>query len=224
MLITVNCHSSIKIDDMFFDPYNIDDKNYNAYNTETGKIMSQKVTDKTAKFVFITHTHFDHLSIDDIKKVADEKTTFVIPKDAENEIIKNFSVNKVIVVKPNQTLKLDDMNIEVLPAYNKIKKFHPKENGWLGFKVTKNNTSFAVLGDTDLTPELEKLKVDILTLPIGSTFTMNYSEAAELTNIIKPKVAIPVHYGLLDGTGDKNTSRDFKNLVDNSIKVEILIQ
>ena len=40
-----------------------------------------------------------------------------------------------------------------------------------------------------------KVKCDVAFVPVGGTYTMNFSEAAQLINIIKPKIAVPIHYG-----------------------------
>ena len=51
---------------------------------------------------------------------------------------------------------------------------------------------------------------------------MNYEEAAELTNIIKPKIVVPTHYGNI--VGNKNDGLKFKELLNSEIKCEILIK
>ena len=45
---------------------------------------------------------------------------------------------------------------------------------------------------------------------------MNYQEAAELTNIIKPKIVFPIHFGSI--VGDKEDFNRFKELVDKDIE------
>ena len=49
---------------------------------------------------------------------------------------------------------------------------------------------------------------------------MDYREAAELTNIIKPKIVIPIHYGIIVGT--KEDAERFKELVDENITCKIM--
>ena len=49
-------------------------------------------------------------------------------------------------------------------------------------------------------------------IPVGGTYTTDYKEGAELTNIIKPQVAIPIHYGSIVGT--KEDGEKFKELLD----------
>ena len=200
--ITINAHSSIQIDNCYFDPFMI------------------KSAMAPAKYVFITHTHYDHLSIDDIEKVVDENTTIIATDDAKPLLEKRFK-NQIIYVKPNQTLELDSVLVETFPAYNINKEFHKKEYGWVGYKVTIDGTSYAVVGDTDVTEELENLQVDVLLLPISGKYTMNDVEAAELVNKIKPKLAIPTHYSAI--VGSKDDESRFKKHLSPDIKYQILI-
>ena len=51
---------------------------------------------------------------------------------------------------------------------------------------------------------------------------MTYEEAAELANIIKPKIVVPTHYGSI--VGDKDDGENFKKLLNSNIECEILIK
>lgn len=70
--------------------------------------------------------------------------------------------------------------------------------------------------------ENRKVKCDVAFVPVGGTYTMNYSEAAELVNIIKPKIAVPIHYGSVVGT--KQDATNFIKLLHSSIKGIILMK
>lgn len=50
---------------------------------------------------------------------------------------------------------------------------------------------------------------------------MTYEEAAELVNIIKPKIAVPIHYGSI--VGEKEDGEKFIELLDNEIQGKILM-
>lgn len=203
MKININTHSSIQIDDIAFDPYDASTLNFKA------------------KYIFITHTHYDHLDIPSIKNISDKNTIIIAPYDAK-ETFKKSVDNKIICVKPYEELTLGLLDIEVLPAYNLNKPFHPKTNDWVGYKVFKNGKTFAVLGDTDATTELEELKnIDTLFIPIGGTYTMNAKEAATLTNKINPNLVIPVHYNSI--VGSKEDEQVFISNLNKDIKYQILI-
>ena len=203
MNIKINTHSSIQIDDMAFDPYDADKIKFKA------------------KYIFITHTHYDHLDIPSIKSFSNKKTIFIAPYDAKETLELHFD-NKIIYVKPYDEINLETCQVEVLPSYNINKDFHKKESNWVGYKVIKDGVVYAVLGDTDATPELKKLKaIDVLFVPIGGTYTMNAKEAATLSNKIKPKLVVPVHYGTVVGT--KADEKEFLKNLDKKIKSKILL-
>lgn len=49
-------------------------------------------------------------------------------------------------------------------------------------------------GDTDLIPEMGEIKnIDVAFLPVGGKTVMTAEEAARAVELIKPKIAIPVH-------------------------------
>lgn len=201
---TVNCQSSIKIlgsKTLYFDPY--------CLSNETGD----------ADIIFITHDHYDHFDISSINKIKNESTIIVVPKTLKKEVLKIFKEENIFVVSPYMTYMIDDIKFKTILAYNINKNFHPKENDWVGYLVTMDDTSYYIMGDTDLTYEAKTVKADVLFIPIGGTYTMDRKEAVELTNIIEPKVAIPIHYGKVVGSKDdayyfvKNISPNINGLI-----------
>ena len=206
--IEVLYHSSIKISKnkvIYIDPFKID-KNYND-----------------ADIVFITHDHFDHYSEEDIDKVINENTTIIIPEELLTKILrKGINKNAVITVESNKEYMVQGIKFETIPAYNTNKTFHPKENDWVGYIITLDGIRYYIAGDTDITEENRKVKCDVAFVPVGGTYTMNYSEAAELVNIIKPKIAVPIHYGSVVGT--KQDATNFIKLLHSSIKGIILMK
>ena len=206
--VEVLYHSSIKIKDnkiIYIDPFKID-KDYND-----------------ADIVFITHDHFDHYSEEDIDKVINENTTIIIPEELLTKILrKGINKNAVITVESNKEYMVQGIKFETIPAYNTNKTFHPKENYWVGYIITLDGIRYYIAGDTDITEENRKVKCDVAFVPVGGTYTMNYSEAAELVNIIKPKIAVPIHYGSVVGT--KQDAIDFIRLLHPEIKGIILMK
>ena len=90
-----------------------------------------------------------------------------------------------------------------------------------GYVIMLNGLRYYVAGDTDATEENSHVVCDVALVPIGGTYTMNASEAAELVNYIKPKVAIPIHYGSIVGTPED--AEIFVQRLNNGIKGEILL-
>jgi L-ascorbate metabolism protein UlaG (beta-lactamase superfamily) len=91
--------------------------------------------------------------------------------------------------------------VTTVPAYNLDKKFHPKENKWVGYIITlSNGQKIYHAGDTDFIPEMRDIMTDIAMLPCGGTYTMTAAQAAEAANAFKPKLLIPMHYGSIVGS------------------------
>ena len=206
--IEVLYHSSIRINKekiIYIDPFKIN-KNYND-----------------ADIIFITHDHYDHYSEEDIDKVINENTTIIIPEELLTNLLrKGINKNAIITVEPNERYVVQGIKFETIPAYNTNKTFHPKENGWVGYIITLDDIRYYIAGDTDITEENKKVKCDVAFVPVGGTYTMDFKEAANLINEIKPKIAIPIHYGSVVGT--KQDATDFIKLLHSSIKGIILMK
>ena len=146
-----------------------------------------------ADIVLVTHSHFDHFSQNDIKRILDDSTVIVAPSDCKMS-------GNVRNVKPGDTIEIGGVRIEAVPAYNIGKRFHPKGSGWVGYVVEMDGVRVYHAGDTDLIPEMKSINADVALLPIGGTYTMNVSEAIEAAKTIKPKLAIPMHFGSIVGS------------------------
>ena len=68
---------------------------------------------------------------------------------------------------------------------------------------------------------MSKIKADVVLLPVGGTYTMNAKEAAEAVAKIKPKIAIPMHYGSVAGTIDD--AEAFKEEVEDKTNSKVMI-
>ena len=205
--IEVLCHSSIKIKKekvVYIDPFKID-KNYND-----------------ADIIFITHDHYDHYSEEDIDKVKKADTVIVAPEELLTKLLrKGFRQDYIITVEPDEEDMANGIKFETIPAYNTNKQFHPKENGWVGYVIEIQGIKYYIAGDTDVTEENKRVKCDVAFVPVGGTYTMDFKEAAGLINEIKPKIAVPIHYGSIVGT--KQDATDFVKLLQPTIKGIILM-
>lgn len=167
-----------------------------------------------AHFIFITHAHSDHYSQSDIDKLCQADTQIVAPSDIA---ISNRKKAKSAV--PGDIFEINGLKVEVVPAYNVNKSFHPRSNRWMGFVIElSDNTRVYHAGDTDHIPEMESIEADIVLIPIGGTYTMTAAEAAAVTNIINPKVAIPMHFGSIVGS-DKD-GQEFARLVHGQVIIK----
>ena len=123
---------------------------------------------------------------------------------------------KVYVVEPNQNYDIEGLRVQTISSYNINKQFHPKDMRWVGYIIELKGVLYYIAGDTDITLENRQVKCDVAFVPVGGTYTMTYKEAAELVNEIKPKIAVPVHYGSIVGTDDD--AKRFVELLNQGIE------
>lgn len=168
-----------------------------------------------ADLILVTHPHYDHFSPDDILKISKNETVLIGPRDT----VKKIKIGEKREILPGEEVDIGWVKIKGVPSYNINKNFHPKSNHWLGFIIEIAGEKIYIAGDTDFIPEMKDLTADIAIVPVGGTYTMNAEEAANAINSIKPKIAIPIHYGEI--VGSERDAKLFSSFVLNA-KVEIL--
>jgi L-ascorbate metabolism protein UlaG (beta-lactamase superfamily) len=188
-------HSSIKIKSgkiVYIDPWKLKDP-------------------EKADIILVSHSHYDHFSPEDIRKLQKDSTIVVCPPDCRGIAgnIKN--------VKPGDKLEIDGVDVEVVPSYNTNKEFHPRKNNWAGFILTVEGKRIYYCGDSDFIPEMKNIKADIVIIPVGGTYTMTAEEAANAVNAIGPELAIPIHFD--DIVGSIADAKKFEKL--SRVPVEI---
>ena len=182
-----------------------------------------------ADYIFISHEHFDHFSPDDIHKVIKDSTVLFMNEMTGDEIDGLYD-NKIVIIRPGDSIDFKDLHIKGVPAYN-INKFrepgkvyHPKEDKKLGFIVTFNGVKIYHTGDTDHIPEMDSLaseKIDLLFIPVSGTYVMTPAEAVEAASKIKADTSIPMHYGTI--VGEKKQAEEFKEgVLKKGLKCEIV--
>jgi L-ascorbate metabolism protein UlaG (beta-lactamase superfamily) len=190
-------HATIKINGtktVYVDPYELSDE-------------AEK-----ADIILITHNHYDHLSVEDIGMITYEETVVVIPGSllvSLENVVKKAYVGEPISVK--------GIEIKAVPAYNIVKSFHPRSQGYVGYVFTLDNVTYYHAGDTDHIPEMRAIDADVAFLPVGGTYTMDAAQAAAAAKDINPALAIPIHWGSI--VGSETDAEKFKNLCECEVRI-----
>lgn len=207
--ITINTQSSIRIEGskiLYFDPFQIETSAHDA------------------DMIFITHDHYDHFEADSIAKVKKESTFLVAPESMKKKVLSESGIasGKCLFYQPGEVHEKEGLVIETIPAYNKLKPFHPKGKKWQGYVVEMDHVRYYVSGDTDVNEDIKKVRCDVAMLPIGGHYTMDKKQAADYVAKLSPKAVIPTHYGSI--VGNKTDGQDFKTDLEKrggSIQVEL---
>lgn len=178
-----------------------------------------------ADYILITHSHHDHCSIEDIQKIARDGTILVCPADVSSKMRHIDRKIDIRLAEIGEKISFEEgLNVWPVPAYNLNKTFHEVDEGWVGYILESDGVYVYHAGDTDLIPEMKQFRnIDIALLPIGGNYTMNAGEAAKAAGIIKPKLAIPMHYDSLPEIGSKSDAEVFQKYCSTEgVEVKIL--
>ncbi len=182
---------------------------------------------KPASLVLLTHEHFDHCSVEDLRKIVTRTTIIVCPQECLS-VLGKVEPGEVIPIKPGEKRAVAGITVAAVPAYNLNKYrdpatktvFHPKQDEKNGYLLTLGSTTVYHAGDSDATPEMLAVKCDVALLPVSGTYVMTAEEAAGAAAKMKPKLAIPMHYGSI--VGSDADARRFQELLKGKADVKIL--
>jgi L-ascorbate metabolism protein UlaG (beta-lactamase superfamily) len=153
-----------------------------------------------ADLILVTHDHFDHCSPEDVKKIS-KPGTVVIADPASAAKLPGAHV-----LRPGEKTTVGEVIVEAVAAYNVNKfrspgqPFHPKSAGYNGYIIAVGGERLYHAGDTDHIPEMTGYRCDVALLPVSGTYVMTADEAAAAALDIKPRVAVPMHYGDIVGS------------------------
>jgi L-ascorbate metabolism protein UlaG (beta-lactamase superfamily) len=162
--------------------------------------------------VFISHAHFDHLDMPSLRALPG-RPQVIVPAGLAN-IVKRADLGPVHEVRAGDRLHVGDVELEIVQAAHggrrspwaaadAIGGLISTPAGSLAGSTAASTVYFA--GDTDLFPAMEAMagRVDVALLPVGGWGPrlgrghLDPRRAAEAAALIKPTIAVPIHWGTL---------------------------
>ncbi|MFX0183517.1 MAG: MBL fold metallo-hydrolase [Candidatus Hodarchaeota archaeon] len=172
--------------------------------------------------VVSTHEHGDHCSLEDLKKFVSSKTDIIGISMARNTLEK-LDCKEIHYVSPGDKITVGSIPFEIVVAYNVNKfrspgvPFHPKEDKKIGVVFELDGIRIYHAGDTDNIPEMQNIQTDVALLPVSGTYVMTADEAIEAAEVLKPKLAIPMHFGAI--VGDRSMAEKFGKGVTCAVRI-----
>ena len=177
----------------------------------------------TADIILVSHDHYDHCSPVDVKKISGKETVVFASSAAAKKIPGAKSIS------PGETVTLGDVMITAVPAYNVNKfrspgnPFHPRDAKYNGYVVSVRGERLYHAGDTDCIPEMSEIHCDVALLPVSGTYVMTAEEAFEAAKVLKPRVAVPMHFGDPNVAGTAADAERFRVLCRDQAELQVNI-
>ncbi len=145
--------------------------------------------------IFITHAHADHLG-DAVEMARITGAKIVAIYDIASWLNEKFGV-KTVGMNYGRA-EIDGFEVVMVPAWHSSSYEGKSIGNACGFIIGIEGKRIYHAGDTcvfsDMKLFAELYPIDIALLPIGGHFTMDVLQAVKAVELIKPKIAIPMHY------------------------------
>jgi L-ascorbate metabolism protein UlaG (beta-lactamase superfamily) len=157
--------------------------------------------------VLLSHLHGDHVHLPSLRLLSPH-VRVVVPRGA-GDWLRSRGIRRVDELAPGEELEHGDLRITGVPAEHSGHRWGPRSTRGpqavaMGHLIEGADQRVYAAGDTDLFPEMAALAdVDVALLPVwgwGPTLGPGHltpARAAEAVALLRPKVAVPVHWGTL---------------------------
>ena len=156
--------------------------------------------------VLLSHLHHDHADLPSLRQLGRD-VTIIAPQGA-GDFLHRQGFNAVHEARVGEEFALGSLSVEATPAlHNGARRFGPVTEA-LGFIIAGSRRIYFA-GDTDLFPAMADFggDLDLALLPVwgwGPTLGvghMNPERAARALTLLRPRLAIPIHWGALAPIG-----------------------
>jgi L-ascorbate metabolism protein UlaG (beta-lactamase superfamily) len=151
--------------------------------------------------VLISHLHRDHLDLPSLRRIP-ASTPLIVPRGASRWLARS-GAERVVELGQGESIPIGQLEVTAVPAVH-----DGRRDRWgrriapLGYVIEGQGRRIYFAGDTDLFPEMAELDgVDLALLPVWGWGTsvgaghLDPRRAAEALRRIRPRLAIPIHWG-----------------------------
>ena len=164
--------------------------------------------------VLISHIHYDHLDLGSLRRLPGPKS-ILVPRGAGALLRRRLSA-PVHELQAGEAVDVGSVRVEAVHAEHDSARLFGKKTDALGYVATGTKKVY-FLGDTDLFPTLGDVApaADVALIPIWGwgpslgTGHLDPRRAAEALALIRPRIAVPIHWGTYYPMTARKSTRDF---------------
>lgn len=142
-----------------------------------------------ADIICITHANEHHLSRPDLERLAAAHTLFLAPDDCL-PLLQGLP-GTFVRAWPGNVFEHAGVSVRAVPT---------SAGEGFGYLVTIGGKTVYHAGDTGLFNDMSDIRCDFALLPVAGASAMGPQEAADCVDLMRPQLAIPIHYGTVCGT------------------------
>jgi L-ascorbate metabolism protein UlaG (beta-lactamase superfamily) len=175
--------------------------------------------------VVISHLHGDHLHLPSLRLLGADMR-IVVPRGA-GDWLRRRGFRRVDELAPGESLADGGLRITAVPAVHSGHRWGPRltagpDTAAVGHLIEGDGRTVYAAGDTDLYPGMARLAqrgLDVALLPVwgwGPTLGPGHLDperAAEAVALLRPRAAVPVHWGTLAPAGSRAVSTRMRRLL-----------
>jgi L-ascorbate metabolism protein UlaG (beta-lactamase superfamily) len=152
--------------------------------------------------LLLSHLHFDHLDLPSLRLLP--AGVRVLAPAGAAPLLAGARTGPVEELRPGDVADVGGVRVEATPArHDPRRRPLGARADPIGFVVRGGKPAYFA-GDTDLFPEMERLRpVGVALLPVAGWGPrlgpghMNAEAAARAVEVLRPEVAVPIHWGTL---------------------------
>ena len=151
--------------------------------------------------VLISHAHYDHLDVPSLRKIG-RAARMILPRGGRG-FLRRRAFGDAVQLSEDEETTIGEVRVRAVFADHPNMRASPIAlSPALGYVVSGSHSVYFA-GDTDLFPEMGRLApdLDVALLPVagwGDSLGAGHLgpfEAAQAAAILRPRVAIPIHWG-----------------------------
>ncbi|WP_067697588.1 MBL fold metallo-hydrolase [Nocardia jejuensis] len=170
--------------------------------------------------IVISHEHYDHCDLDALAAYPDKSVPFAVAKGIAPRV-RAAGFPNVVELDPWESTRLGPVEVIATPASHGVTE--------ITFVLRADGHTVYFGADTRRVDELDEIaqrysEVDLALLPINGLRirplgnrqeVMDATEAAEFTSVLRPRLAVPIHYAFTGGpVGDRLMVKTVRNRPD----------
>lgn len=153
--------------------------------------------------VLVSHLHHDHADLPSLRKLNRDLPLLVAPRAGRYFARRGFTA--VTELAPGESAQIGTVTVTATEAVHPTERRLERDSGAVGFVLAGQRRQVYFAGDTDLFDGMGELGdgLDLALLPIWGwgptigTGHMDPERAARAAALLRPRIAVPIHWGTL---------------------------